>query len=241
MHGPDFDRPSEDVIEVLKRGSTASITTILRRQGIENSWMDIKPLVPGTKIAGPAVTLRTVPGRGDLEPHAHAEGTLFPRHPEEAIDAVMPGDVMVQDGGAHVRGAIFGDLLTLRLEVRGAAGLVCDMPIRDAPHLRHQPVPIFARTAQSPGALVFNPDYNVPIGCAGVLVFPGDIIVGDDDGVVVIPRALANVVIDDILQFEDREDWIRLMLRQGASLHGLYPPSPEMEARFQTWRKEHSK
>ena len=114
-----------------------------------------------------------------------------------------------------MRGAIFGDLLTLRLEVRGAAGLVCDMPIRDAPLLRQQPVPVFARTAQSPGGLVFNPDYNVPIGCAGVLVFPGDIIVGDDDGVVVVPRALANLVVDEIMQFEDREDWIRLMLRQG--------------------------
>jgi regulator of RNase E activity RraA len=238
MHGPDFARPDPEVIEILRRGSAASITSILRRQGIENSWMDIKPLVPGTQVVGPAVTLRIVPGRGDLEPLAHADGTLFPRHPEEAIDAVQPGDVLVQDGGASVRGGIFGDLLTLRLEVRGAAGLVTDMPIRDAPRLRQQPVPVFARAAQAPGSLVFNPDYNVPIGCAGVLVFPGDIVVGDDDGVVVIPQALAERVAESILQFEDREEWIRLMLRQGAPLHGLYPPNAEMEARFQAWRRE---
>jgi regulator of RNase E activity RraA len=238
MSGADFDRPSQETIDVLRRGSTASITSILRKNGIENSWMDLKPLMPGIKIVGPAVTIRTVPGRGDLEALAHAEGTRFPRHPEEAIDAVQPGDVVVQDGGATVRGAIFGDLLTLRLEVRGAAGLVCDMPIRDSPRLRQQPVPVFCRSAQSPGALVFNPDYNVPIGCAGVLVFPGDVIVGDDDGVVVIPRHLVDAVVENILQFEDREEWIRLMLRQGAPLHGLYPPNQEMEARFQAWRKQ---
>ena len=238
MHGPDFARPDPEVLEILRRGSAASITSILRRQGIENSWMDIKPLVPGAKIVGPAVTLRIVPGRGDLEPLAHTDGTLFPRHPEEAIDAVQPGDVLVQDGGASVRGGIFGDLLTLRLEVRGAAGLVTDMPIRDAPRLRQQSVPVFARAAQAPGSLVFNPDYNIPIGCAGVLVFPGDIVVGDDDGVVVIPQALAERVAESIVQFEDREEWIRLMLRQGAPLHGLYPPNAEMEARFQDWRRE---
>jgi regulator of RNase E activity RraA len=238
MNDRDFERPSVETLDLLRRGSTASITSILRRQGIENAWMDLKPLVPGTKIVGPAITIRTVPGRGDLEALAHADDTRFPRHPEEAIDAVQPGDVMVQDGGACVRGAIFGDLLTLRLEVRGAAGLVCDMPIRDSPRLRQQPVPVYCRGAQSPGALVFNPDYNVPIGCAGVLVFPGDVIVGDDDGVVVIPRQLVEVVVESILQFEDREDWIRLMLRRGAPLHGLYPPNDEMEARFQAWRKE---
>ena len=238
MHRLDPKRPSKKTVDILRRGSTASITSILRRNGIDNSWMDLKPLVPGSKIVGPAITIRTVPGRGDLEALAHAEGTHFPRHPEEAIDAVQPGDVVVQDGGATVRGAIFGDLLTLRLEVREAAGLVCDMPIRDSPRLRAQPVPVFCRSAQSPGALVFNPDYNVPIGCAGVLVCPGDILVGDDDGVVVIPRDLADAVVEAILQFEGREEWIRVMLRQGVPLHGLYPPSAEMEARFQAWLEE---
>jgi regulator of RNase E activity RraA len=241
MHGPDFERPSRETIAIIRRGSTASITSILRRNGIENCWMALYPLVPGSKIAGPAVTIRTVPGRGDLEALAHAEGTAFPRHPEEAIDATQPGDVVVQDGGASVRGGIFGDLLTLRLEVRRVEGLVSDMPVRDVPRLRVQSVSVFARSTQSPGSLVYNPDYNVPIGCSGVLVFPGDIVVGDDDGVVVIPRALADVVAQDILQFEEREDWIRMMLRQGAQLHGLYPPSPEMEARFQAWRREQAR
>jgi regulator of RNase E activity RraA len=235
MHGPDFERPSQETIAILRRGSTASITSVMRANGIENCWMDIKPLVPGKKIVGPAVTIHILPGRGDLEKYSHAEETLFPRHPEDAIDATQPGDVVVQDGGAYVRGGIFGDLLTLRLEVRGAEGLVTDMPIRDAPRLREQPVPVFARAAQAPGSLVFNPDYNVPIGCAGVLVFPGDLIMGDDDGVVVVPRALINAVVENILTFEDREDWIRLMLREGAPLHGLYPPNEQMEKRFQEW------
>ena len=241
MRGPEFDRLSQDVITVLGRGSSASITSILRRHGVENSWMPLKPLAPGMRLVGPAITVRTVPGRGDLEHLCHVPGTAYPRHPEEAIDAVQPGDVLVQDGGQATRGAIFGDLLTLRLQVKGAGGLVTDMPIRDADRLMAQPVPIFSAGASSPGSLVFNIEYNVPIGCAGVLVFPGDIMVGDSDGVVVIPQALASAVVHEILEFEEREDFIREMLLQGAPLQGLYPPNQAMEARFQAWRAAHER
>ena len=91
MHGPDFERPSPEVIEVLKKGSTASYTTIFRRMGIEDIWMPLKPLFPGAKMVGPALTIRSVPHRGDITREmAYAEGTLWPGHPDDAIDAVKP-------------------------------------------------------------------------------------------------------------------------------------------------------
>jgi regulator of RNase E activity RraA len=237
MHGPDFERPSAEVIEVLKKGSTASYTTIFRRMGIEDLWMPIKPLFPGATTVGPALTIRSVPHRGDITREiAYAEGTLWPGHPDDAIDAIKPGDVVVLDGRGDTREGLFGDLLTLRIKEMGAAGIVCDMAVRDSPRLEEKNIPIFCLGAAAPGATVYNVDYNVPIGCAGCLVCPGDIMVGDDDGVVVIPQALIEHAVTEILEIEDREEFIRLMLSRGHSQRGLYPMGTEMEARFQAWR-----
>ena len=238
MHGPDFPRPSTETIEVPCRASTATLTTILRRLGLNNVWMPLKPFSPGTRMVGPAVTIRCVPGREDLDPMVHEPGALFPRHPEDAIDVVQPGDVVVMDGRGSTAGAIFGDLLTLRIKVKEAAGIACDMVVRDSPHLAENELPIFSLGTASPGSKMFCPDFNIPIGCAGVLVFPGDVISGDDDGVVVIPQGVVDDVVHEILTFEDREDFIRLTLSQGASLRGLYPTGPEWEARFQEWRAQ---
>ena len=238
MHRPDFERPTAETTEILGRASTATITTIFKRKGIRNIWMPIRPLLPGMRTVGPALTIRTVPGRDDLQPLAYAPGTLFPGHPDDAIDAVHPGDVVVLDGRGATNEGLFGDLLTLRIKTMGAVGLVCDTAVRDGPHMAEKEISIFCLGSSSPGGSVFNVDYNVPIGCAGVLVCPGDIILGDDDGVVVIPQALASEAVEEVLVFEDREDFIRLMLAQGASQRGLYPIGPEMEERFQEWRRK---
>jgi len=238
MHGPDFQRPSPETIAILRRASTASITTIFKRKGIRNLWMPLKPLFPGMTTAGPALTIRTVPGRDDLQELAYQPDTLFPGHPDEAIEAIRPGDVVVVDGRGTTDEGLFGDLLTLRIKKKGAAGLVCDMAVRDSPHMAEKEIPIFCLGAASPGSTAFNVDYNVPIGCAGVLVCPGDLILGDDDGIVVIPQALVQDALEEVLMHEDREDFIRLMLSQGAPLEGLYPIGPAMEARFQQWRAQ---
>lgn len=238
MHGPDFARPPKETISTLRRASTATLTTIFRRKGIKNIWMPLKPLFPGMKTAGPALTIRSVPGRDDLQPIAYAPGTLFPGHPDEAIEAIRPGDVVVLEGRGATDEGLFGDLLTLRVKMKGAAGIVSDMCVRDSPHMAEKNIPIFCRGSASPGGSVFNVDYNVPIGCAGVLVCPGDIMLGDDDGVVVIPSAMVNDVVEDVLLHEDREDYIRLMLAGGASLDGLYPMAPDTEKKFFAWRRE---
>ena len=237
MHGPDFERPSPEVIEVLRQGSTASLTTIFSRKGIRDIWMPLKPLFPGMKTVGPALTIRTVPHRGDIGREiAYAPNTLFPGHPDEAIDAVKPGDVVVLDGRGATNEGLFGDLLTMRIKEMGAAGLVCDMCVRDGPHMKEKDISIFCLGSVSPGGTVYNVDYNVPIGCAGALVCPGDIMVGDEDGVVVIPQSMVDYAVNEIVIHEEREAFIRTMLAQGHSQRGLYPMGPEMEARFQEWR-----
>jgi regulator of RNase E activity RraA len=237
MHGPEFVRPSEETIKTLSRASSATITTIFRHRGVKNIWMPLKPLVRGMRTVGPALTIRSVPGRDDLQPVAYAAGSLFPGHPDEAIEAVKPGDVVVLDGRGATNEGLFGDLLTLRIKMKGAAGIVSDMCVRDSPHMLEKEIPIFCLGSASPGGTVFNVDYNVPIGCAGVLVCPGDIMLGDDDGVVVIPIAMVPDVVEEVLLHEDREDYIRLMLARGTPLDGLYPMAGDTEKRFLEWRR----
>lgn len=200
--------------------------------------MPLKPFKPGMKAVGPALTIRCVPGREDFEPMVHDTSTPFPRHPDDAIEAVQPGDIVVLDGRGSTVGAIFGDLLTQRIKVKGAAGLVSDMAVRDSSHLHEMDLPIFSGGTASPGSKMLCPDYNIPIGCAGVLVCPGDLIAADDDGVVVIPQSVADQVVEKVLMFEDREVFIRLMLDKGESLQGLYPMGPKWEEKFQQWRSK---
>jgi regulator of RNase E activity RraA len=199
--------------------------------------MPLKPLFAGTKIVGPALTIRTVPGREDLQLGRFEPNTEFPGHPDEAIEAIQPGDVVVLDGRGATNEGLFGDLLTLRTKMKGAAGLVSDMAVRDSPHLAEKQLPIFCRGTASPGGTVFNVDFNVPIGCAGVLVCPGDILVGDDDGVVVIPLALVEKVVQELAIHEEREEYIRGLLAQGVPLDGVYPTREEIEQQFQSWRQ----
>ena len=238
MQGPDFPRPKPETIEVLRRASTASITTILRRRGINKVWIPVKPLFPGNRIVGPALTLRNVPGREDIAKIAYQPGTLFPGHPEDAIEAIQPGDVMVHDGLGLTNEGLFGDLLSLRVKMKGAAGLVCDMAVRDAPHMQEHGLPVFCRGSAAPGGTVYNVDFNVPINCGGTLVIPGDIVVGDDDGVVVIPRAMVGDVVEDVLYHEEREEFLRLRLAEGAELRGTYPASPATDQLFREWREK---
>ncbi|MEW6751779.1 MAG: ribonuclease activity regulator RraA [Candidatus Latescibacterota bacterium] len=238
MRGPDFTRPGPEAIEALRRASTATLQTILKRQGVHKVWMPLYPLRPGMRCVGPALTIRSVPGREDLQPLAYQPGTLFPGHPDEAIDAIQPGDVVVLDGGGATGEGLFGDLLSRRMHARGAAGTVSDMGVRDSARILEVGIPTFSRGPASPGGTVFNVDLSVPIGCAGVLVCPGDLVSADDDGVVVVPQGLLAKVLEEVLLHEDREDFIRLHLARGESLHGLYPMGPEWEERFRRWRRE---
>lgn len=237
MQGPDFSRPSPAVLEQLSRAGTASLQTILKRMGLRRIWMPLYPLRPGMRCIGPALTIRSVPGREDIAPQAYAPGTLFPGHPDDAIDAIVSGDVVVLDGRGALDEGLFGDLLTRRMREKGAAGSVSDMCVRDSARVLEVGLPTFSRGSCSPGGTVYNVDVNVPIGCAGVLVCPGDIVSADDDGTIVIPAALLPAVVVEAALHEDREDFIRLMLSEGEPLQGLYPMGEAWEARFRQWRQ----
>ncbi len=236
MQGPDFTRPPAAVLEQLSKAGTATLQTILKRMGVRRVWMPLYPLHSGMHCVGPALTIRSVPGREDVAPQAYAPETRFPGHPDDAIDAITPGDVVVLDGRGAVDEGLFGDLLTRRMQEKGAAGSISDMGVRDSMRILETGLPTFSRGPCSPGGTVYNVDVNVPIGCAGVLVCPGDIISADADGAMVIPSALAAAVADEALVHEDREDFIRIMLAQGEPLQGLYPMGEVWEARFRQWR-----
>lgn len=238
MRGPEFARPDAETIAILSRASTATLQTIMKRLDVRRIWMPLYPLAKGMKCVGPALTIRSVPGREDVAPVAYEPGTLFPGHPDDAIDAIQPGDVVVLDGRGAVDEGLLGDLLSRRMHEMGAAGTVSDMAVRDSVRIVEVGIPTFCRGSASPGGTVYNVDFNVPIGCAGVLVCPGDLIAADDDGTVVIPTAILAAVVEEAVVCEDREDFIRLQLSLGESLHGLYPMGPDWEERFRRWRRE---
>lgn len=242
MRGPDFVRPSAAQIAVLERASSASITSMLRRREIHRVGIPLKPIVPGlTRVVGPALTLRSVPGREDIRPLAYQPDTPFPGHPDDAIEALQPGDVLVHDGLGLTDQGLFGDLLVYRVKMRGAAGLVTWMCIRDLPHMAERGLPIFCLGNISQGGTVYNVDFNVPINCAGTLVIPGDVVVGDEDGVAVIPSAMVPQIVEDVVYHEEREVFLRKLLAEGEPLRGTYPPSEETDRRFRQWREEQRK
>ena len=140
MHGPEITRPSAEIIEALHRASTASLPPILKRRGVRDAWMPIKPLFLGMTTVGPALTIRTAPGRDDLQAADDQPGTLFPGRLDEAIEAVRPGDVAVVDGRGATHEGLFGGVLTLRIKKKGAAGWVCYMAVRDAPHMAEKEI-----------------------------------------------------------------------------------------------------
>jgi len=237
MRDDDFPRPTPATITQLSRAGTATLQTILKRMGLKRVWMPLYPLRAGMRCTGPALTIRSVPGREDIAAQAYAPGTMFPGHPDDAIDAIQTGDVVVLDGRGALDEGLFGDLLTRRMREKGAAGSVSDMCVRDSARIVEVGLPTFSRGVCSPGGTVYNVDFNVPIGCAGVLVCPGDVISADDDGAVVVPASVLPAVVAESVVHEDREDFIRLMLAQGEPLQGLYPMGEIWEARFRAWRQ----
>jgi regulator of RNase E activity RraA len=231
-------------LKLLKSVSTATLTTQLFRRGFRNLFMqDVSPLAKpkGENMVGPAYTLRNIPAREDLDV---LNIFLDPEHPQrKAIETVPPGYVLVQDCRGEKSVASCGSILMTRLKVRGAAGMVSDGPVRDSGVIAELDFPVFCPGASAPTNIIkhHSIDLNVPIGCGGVPVYPGDIIVGDIDGVVVIPRHLAEEVAVDAAEQEQMEEFILDKIQSGARLPGTYPPSDETRAAYLAWRKQRSR
>jgi regulator of RNase E activity RraA len=188
-------------------------------------------------MAGEAVTVRFAPAREDRSSY---EVLADPRYPQRhAIEHIEPGQVLVMDCRGVASAANAGDILVSRLHVRGAAGLVLDGGIRDYASVQAFGFPVYALGPAAPAHVARHVavDENVPIGCAEVLVVPGDVMVGDSEGVVCIPRAVADTVAVRGLDQEELEAFILEKVRRGAPLPGTYPPGESTLAEFQVWKE----
>jgi regulator of RNase E activity RraA len=229
---------SAETLEQLARASTATITTQLFQRGIRNAFLNgLSPLNPNAaRFVGEAVTLRSIPAREDLD---KVEGFRDPNHPQrKAIETVGPGQVLVLDCRGDLRAANAGAILVTRAMKRGAVGIVSDGAFRDSPEIERMDFPVFAagRSATISLAIHHAVDINVPVGCAGVAVFPGDILVGDEEGVVVIPRYLAAEIAKPAADQEHLEQFILEKVQGGAPLPGTYPPNETTLAEYEAWK-----
>jgi len=230
-----------ETLEKLARVSTATLCTQLFKRGLRNVFIQgvVRLTDPSCgNLVGPAFTMRNIPAREDLDQISAFEN---PEHPQrKGIESVPPGHVLVIDCRGETRVASGGQILTTRLLVRGAAGLVSDGPVRDSGPIAEMDFPVYCAGGSAPLNLIHHHaiDLNVPIGCGGVAVYPGDIIVGDSEGVVVIPRHLADEVASDAAEQELIEVFVLERIKAGAALPGTYPPDAETRAAYAAWRKE---
>jgi len=222
------------IIEALQHVSSATVTTILLKQGLRNVWMrGTRPLRPDQpRIVGRAFTLRFIPAREDL---ATPESWASPRSTRAAIEDMPDGCIAVVDAMGITAAGIFGDILCARMKKRGVAALVTDGVVRDAAGVLGTGLPVWCQGAAAPpsvAGLTFV-NWQEPIGCGGVAVFPGDFVLVDADGAVLIPAALAETVAAAGAEQERLEAWIMNEVEAGAKLPGLYPPNAENRARYE--------
>ena len=226
-----------EIIDVLSRVTTATLTTFLLNRGLRNVWLrGTRPIRAGQRrLVGRAFTLRFVPAREDLATPASWASPISTR---AAIEAMPPGAIAVVDAMGVTDAGIFGDILCARMVKRGVAALVSDGVVRDLAGVLATGLPVWCQGTASPpsvAGLTFV-GWQQPIACGGVAVFPNDVVVCDDDGAVLIPAALVDEAVDKAPEQERLEAWIMQQVEAGQSLPGLYPPNAENRARYEATR-----
>ena len=225
--------------EKLKRVSTATICTALYKRGLRNQFIqDVHPLNPnGAPMVGEAFTLRYIPAREDLNPLSVFQDRAHPQR--KAVEDCPPGAVFVIDSRKDPRAASAGSILVTRLMKRGVAGVVTDGGFRDSPEIAELGIPAYHNRPSAPTNLTHHQalDINVPIGCGDAPVWPGDVVVGDREGVVVIPAHIADEVADEAFEMTAFEDFVAEEVMKGRSILGLYPATdPQTLTDFAAWR-----
>jgi regulator of RNase E activity RraA len=225
-------------VQKLSGVTTATLTTVLLKKGLRNVWIrGAKPLKPGqARVVGRAFTLRFVPAREDLATPASWGAPISTR---AAVEAMPVGCIAVVDAMGVTDAGIFGDILCARMRKRGVAGLVTDGVIRDMDGVVGTGLPVWCQGSASPASvasLTFV-NWQEPIACGGVAVFPNDIVVVDTDGAVLIPAGLLDAVVEAAVEQERLEGWIMNEVNNGAELPGLYPPDEANKARYEAWAK----
>lgn len=228
----------EGVVETLGRASTASITSELFKLGIRHSFMTgVAPLAPGYRMVGEAITLRYLPYREDLNAK---QSVADPEHPQrKTIDNIAPGQILVVAARGDLRSGTLGEILMARMKARGAAGMVTDGAVRDAEGIRGVGLPAFVGGvhASASNTLHYAVDAGLPVACGGITVVPGDILVGDSDGVVVVPREYAAKIADIAVHHDELEVYLYQRISSGESLRGIYPPNEQTLRDYDAWKQ----
>jgi regulator of RNase E activity RraA len=228
----------------LQTVSVATICTALFKRGLRNQFIqNVAPLNPNTKpMVGEAFTLRYIPAREDLNPITVFQDRSHPQR--KAVEECPPGAVMVIDSRKDPRAASAGSILVTRLMKRGVAGVVTDGGFRDAPEIAALDIPAYHQRPSSPTNLTLHQalDINVPIGCGDAPVFPGDVVVGDREGVVIVPADIADEIADEAVEMTAYEDFVTHEVNNGRSILGLYPATdPKSKDDFAAWRAKNNR
>jgi 5-oxopent-3-ene-1,2,5-tricarboxylate decarboxylase / 2-hydroxyhepta-2,4-diene-1,7-dioate isomerase len=220
----------------------------LMRVGLESAWSlvtaegypqnfinELSPLKANTRMVGRARTMRYLPNRKDVRDKLYSAG---PQLNYKSAEEAQPGDVLVFDAGGETRAGVSGGVTTIRFLVRGGAGLVIDGAMRDVPELEAMPIQTYMRRghASSVAPLMMSVDYQVPVRIGSVTVIPGDILVGESTGILVIPAAIAEKIADKALEHDEQEAFQRELLLKGESIVGVYPMNDATRKRFEEWR-----
>jgi regulator of RNase E activity RraA len=233
---------SSDTLEMLKNISTATLATALFKAGFKNQFIqEVGPLkIQGKNMVGPAFTLRYIPAREDRNP---IEAFKDPKHPQRvAVEQCPSGSVMVIDSRKNSRAASAGSILVTRLMVKGAEGIVTDGGFRDTSEIASLAFSSFQNRASAPTNLTLHEalEFEVPIGCGDVAVFPGDIIVGDMDGVMVIPQHIVDDIAAEGVRMTAYENFVMEKVIEGTPVIGLYPLMDEaLKIEFEQWKSGH--
>lgn len=225
----------------LRTASTATLTSVLRNKGLHNTFMhEVAPLKSDMKMVGRAFTLRYIPAREDLDEVPLDNLKDVQRIGIERIDE---GEVLVIDARGDTRAGTMGSILAARIQMRGCTGIVTDGAYRDSPTIAASGLPAYAAAMNAhTNKTVHHPsEIQVPIACGGVAIYPGDLIVGDEEGVVVIPPHLAEEVAVEAEEMELKERFILEKIRRGASIVGNYPPDESTLAEYRVWKEARAK
>ena len=225
--------------DALLRVGTSTLTGLLNRRGLRSMFMqDVWPVRPDIpRMVGIAFTMRFIPSREDKDgPTSSSRSMVQP----QAMEECPPGHVLMIDSRGDSRAASAGDLYIGRLKARGGAGIVTDGGFRDTNGVFRTGLPAYHRRASSPPSpIAHRPvDLQLPIACGGVAVYPGDIVVGDRDAVLVIPPDIVEAVAQEALTAYEYEEWAELEVRKGRSLKGLFPAAGDQaKADYEAWKK----
>ena len=241
---PQFERIEQAVIDRLREIGTATIAGTLAKKGIRNVHLvGLTPFNPGKRVSGQAVTLQFMPKREDVhwgDEYAASPERELHRH---AIMACAPGDIVVVDARGSMTSGIFGEMMLTSFKARGGEGVVINGCIRDFPEAQKLDLGLWLRGV-TPNfhtqTDIFPHAVNVPIACADVFVVPGDVIVADDDGAVVVPAALAEEIAELSAAKAEWEVFSRMKLEEGGPLEKYYPLNEEAQKEYEAWLRAQS-